>query len=204
MKGTVDHDACWVESMETGWLFLLPLGDGRGTLISVGGSAETQLDRSRLIGPQVADWQGPLSNFPAYPRILSQLCGSDELGTPWLACGTAAMAFDPLCGEGAGNAAREAILGSAAIRANAHGEPWEDLCDHYSSRLLGGFLRHLSVCRGFYATGHRGPWWERELEMIDQGMEWVRLHSANRVHRYRLSGFDLEPIGAATGSSWEA
>ena len=197
MNGAVDRDACWVESLETGWLFLLPLGDGRGTLVSVGGPAETQLDRSRLIGPHVVERQGPLSSFPAYPRILSQLCGSDPSGREWLACGTAAMAFDPLCGEGAGNAAREAILGSAVIRANARGEAWDHLCDHYSSRLLGGFLRHLSVCRGFYAGGHLGPWWNRELEMLDRGMEWVRVHSANRGHRYRLNGFDLLPTEAA-------
>ena len=145
----------------------------------------------------MAELQGTLSTFPAYPQILSQLCGRDQLGQAWLACGTAAMAFDPLCGEGAGNAAREAILAAAVIRANAHGEAWEDLCAHYSSRLLGGFLRHLSVCRGFYASGHAGPWWDRELALLDQGMEYVRAQSVNRGHLYRLNGFDLEPIEPA-------
>jgi hypothetical protein len=194
MNDAAERDACWVESMETGWLFLLPHGVGTGTLISVGGRAEAQLDRSRLIVPQVADLQGSQSAFPAYPRILSELCGIDRPRGAWLACGSAAMGFDPLCGEGAGNAAREAILGSAAIRANARGEAWEDLCDHYSSRLLGGFLRHLSVCRSFYTTGDGGPWWDRELEMLDRGIQWVRSHSAHLGHRYRLNGFDLEPI----------
>lgn len=197
MNDAAGHDACWVESMETGWLFLLPLGDGSGTLISVGGQVEVQLDRSRLIGPQVTGLQGSKSSFPAYPRILSELCGIDRPGGAWLACGSAAMGFDPLCGEGAGNAAREAILASAAIRANARGEAWDDLCDHYSSRLLGGFLRHLNVCRGFYTSGHGGPWWDQELEMLDRGIEWVRSHAALLGHRYRLNGFDLEPIHAA-------
>jgi hypothetical protein len=200
MNDSAERDACWVESMETGWLFLLPLGDRRGTLISVGGKAEGQLERSRLIGHQVADLQGSQSAFPAYPRILSELCGIDWPRGAWLACGSAAMGFDPLCGEGAGNAAREAILGSAAIRANERGEAWEDLCDHYSSRLLGGFLRHLSVCRSFYASGHGGPWWDQELEMLDRGIEWVRSHAAHLGHRYRLNGFDLEPIHAAGGT----
>jgi hypothetical protein len=200
LNNASERDACWVESMETGWLFLLPLGDGSGTLISVGGQPEDQLDRSRLIGPQVTDLRRPPSTFPAYPRVLSELCGSRGPGRSWLACGSAAMAFDPLCGEGAGNAAREAILGSAVIRANTHGEAWDDLCDHYSSRLLGGFLRHLSVCRSFYASGHAGPWWDQELEMLDRGIEWVRGHSAHHS-RYRLNGFDLEPIATATGAS---
>jgi 2-polyprenyl-6-methoxyphenol hydroxylase-like FAD-dependent oxidoreductase len=199
INDSADRDACWVESLETGWLFLLPLKDGRGTLISVGGSPQEQLERSRLIGPHVAELQGTLSMFPAYPQILSQLCGRDQLGQAWLACGTAAMAFDPLCGEGAGNAAREAILAAAVIKASARGEAWEDLCAHYASRLLGGFLRHLSVCRGFYADGHAGPWWDRELALLDQGMEYVGAQSVNWGRVYRLKGFDLEPIETASG-----
>lgn len=197
MKGTADRDACWVESVETGWLFLLPAGDGRGTLISVGGAPDMQLLHSQLIRPQVVEPRGRFSTFPAYPRILSKLGGNGGSKNAWLACGSAAMAFDPLCGEGAGNAAREAILAAAVIRANAHGEAWGDLCAHYSSRLLGGFLRHLSVCQGFYASGHIGPWWGRERAALDAGMEWVRAQSVNRGQLYRLNGFGLEPIAPA-------
>ncbi len=196
LKDSADRDACWVESLETGWLFLLPLKDGRGALISVGGTPWEQLELSRLIRPQIAELQGTLSTFPAYPQILTQLCGRDLLQNPWLACGTAAMAFDPLCGEGAGNAAREAILAAAVIRASARGEVWEDLCAHYSTRLLGGFLRHLSVCRGYYADGREGPWWDYELALLDKGMDYVRAQSVHRGHLYRLKGFDLERVEA--------
>ena len=109
--------------------------------------------------------------------------------------------FDPLCGEGAGNAAREAILGSAVIRANTHGEAWECYCVITIHRgCWASSLRHLSVCRSFYASGHAGPWWDQELEMLDRGIEWVRGHSADHS-RYRLNGFDLEPIATATGAS---
>ena len=55
------RDACWVESMETGWLFLLPLGDGSGTLISVGGQPEDQLDCSGPSALEVTDLRRPPS-----------------------------------------------------------------------------------------------------------------------------------------------
>lgn len=91
LKQNSDADACWIESLEDGWLFLAP-----GWLLSVGAPATTLLGQSRVVA------------FPAYARI------SSPLGAPgWLACGTAAMAFDPICGDGTANAIREAILSSA-------------------------------------------------------------------------------------------
>ena len=68
----------------------------------------------------------------------------------WLACGTAAMAFDPICGDGTAHAIREAILAAAVIRALANGGPADELLAHYEARLTAGFHRHLTLCRQFY------------------------------------------------------
>ena len=47
-KGS-DSAACWIESLEDGWLFLMPDAPGSGWLISVGGPLNANLDGSRMI-----------------------------------------------------------------------------------------------------------------------------------------------------------
>jgi hypothetical protein len=190
LKG--DRESCYIESLENGWLFLMP-GEG-GWLLAVGAPAECLLAASRLVAVQIGELGRRLGDFPAYPRI------SQPLGAPgWLACGTAALAFDPLCGDGTGHAIREAILASAAIRAGADGDT-ADLVTHYQSRLLAGFQRHLEICLSYYDTG-LGSWWDRELDLLREGLTWcARQLKAQPPAKYRLNGFVLEPLPYGRGS----
>jgi hypothetical protein len=185
-----DRESCWAESLEDGWLFLFPVHGASACLISVGGPAPSLIAQSRLIAAQLAAPITSAAEFPAYPRILSELCGSG-----WLACGTAAVAFDPLCGEGVANAVREAILASAVIRAAVQGSDVESLLAHYNSRLMRGFLRHLQMCQHYYSTGGTGAFWRSELQLLHLGIEWLseRLY-AHPSPRYRLVGFELVAI----------
>jgi hypothetical protein len=189
LKTGCDPDACWIESLDNGWLFLLP-GAERAWLLSVGGPAEALLARSRLISEQIVETSASRGSFPSHPRIADPLC---EPG--WLACGTAALGFDPLCGDGTGHAVREAILASAVVRAGIEGADVDALVAHYRTRLVAGFKRHLEACREFYQGGRSGPWWDQELNSLDRGLEWCgrQLDSATRF-RFRLSGFALEAI----------
>jgi hypothetical protein len=189
-------EACWVESVDQGWLFLLSTGNGRGALIAVGGTTEELLASSRLTALRVRKINGVGAEFAAYPRITSRLCGED-----WLACGTAAMSFDPLCGEGAGNAAREAILACAAVRAILAGENTREVLAEYSLRLMLGFLRHLENCKEFYARDVSGAFWSSELKLIEQGIAWTKsqLREGPRP-RFRLIGFGLERIAGEESS----
>ncbi|HTX37573.1 MAG TPA: hypothetical protein VME43_21235 [Bryobacteraceae bacterium] len=176
--------SCWVESLGNGWLFLIP-----GWLIAVGAAPDALLAASRLVAGQIRGIRGDPAEFPAYPRI------ADPLGGPgWLACGSAAMAFDPICGDGSGNAVREAILACAVIRAAARGEPPGRLLAHYRRRLMAGFLRHLELALQFYRSGDGGPWWDEEAQALQRGVGWCagELARAPAFH-YRLEGFDLLP-----------
>jgi hypothetical protein len=185
-----ERDACWVESVENGWLFLLSSGNDKGSLISVGGRTEHLLQKSRLVGSQVRELEDKFFEFPAYPRILSSLCGEG-----WLACGTAAVSFDPLCGEGAGNAVREAILASAAVQSILAGQAVEEILADYSLRLMLGFLRHLEHCRAFYRKACATAFWSSELALIERGIAWTKSQLSNAAHpRFRLVGFGLERI----------
>lgn len=185
---TPDAPTCWVESLENGWLFLVP-----GVLIAVGGAPEALLAESRLVAREILAVTGEASEFLAYPRIADPLCAPG-----WLACGSAAMAFDPICGDGTGNAVREAILAAAVIRAAARGGDVEGLLAHYRSRLIAGFHRHLELTLAFYRGGHGGAWWDEEVRALERGAAWcARELAAAPAFHYRLNGFDLEPAAGA-------
>lgn len=185
LKDGVDRASCWIESLSDGWLFLVP-----GWLLAVGAPTETLLAKSRVIAPEITQIGASSGEFPAYARIASPLCAPG-----WLACGTAAMAFDPICGDGTAHAVREAILASAVIRALAKGGPTDDLLSHYETRLTAGFQRHLVLCRQFYSTGASSPLWRDELAAIDRGIDWCRGALASHAnYRYQLRGFELEAV----------
>jgi hypothetical protein len=189
LKPGCDPEASWVESLPHGWLFMLPNGEN-GSLLSVGGGAESLLAESSLVGGQILSVAGNARSFPCHPRAAEPLCGPG-----WLACGSAALGFDPLCGDGSGYAAREAILASAVVRAAAEGSPSGGLLAHYRARLLAGFEKHLQVCAEFYRSGHSGPWWDEQKTATERGLAWCRTQlSGTGAFQYRLSGFSLERV----------
>jgi hypothetical protein len=183
---------CWAESTEDGWLFLIGNADSKGWLLSVGGDASAVLGRSRLVAGQIERLGEPGGQFPAFPRILAPLCSA---GDAWLACGTAAIGFDPICGDGTAHAVREAVLAAAVIRAVWSGASSDAVLAHYESRLTAGFQRHLENCVGFYRTGGSSPWWKAELEGAERGLAWcAERMSRFPAYRYRLNGFELEAV----------
>jgi hypothetical protein len=184
-------DSSWIESVPSGWLFLLPCGADRGWLLAVGGPAQSLITESHLVVNQLAELGRASRLFPSHPRV------TDPLGGPgWLRCGSAALGFDPLCGDGVGHAAREAILGSAVIRSVAEGGDVDSLIGHYQARLMAGFRRHLGVCSGYYRAGGRGLWWDEQVNDTLRGLDWTsqRLQTFD-APRYRLKGFALELLG---------
>jgi hypothetical protein len=187
---------CWVESAREGWLFLIAGGDGTCWLLSVGGADPA---RSRLFAEQIEDLGAPGGEFPASPRIIEPLSNTSATGQSWLACGTAALAFDPLCGDGTAHAVREAILAAAVIRATHSGAHAVEVLAHYESRLLVGFQRHLANCAAFYRTGGDGTWWRAELHSMERGLaDCAERLSRFPGFRYRLNGYELELAARAS------
>ncbi len=175
-----DDDTCWIEAVEDGWLFL-----NSGWLLAVGAAHDALLEQSSLVRNHILDVEGVLGQFPASPRIISPLGGER-----WIACGSAAMGFDPLCGDGTAHAVREAILAAAVIRASEN-EDVSKLMAHYEARLVAGFQRHLALCRQFYSTGGSGEWWKAELAAVEDGIAWCTRRLEGFEHRYRLEGLEL-------------
>ena len=185
-----DPSACWIESLERGWLFLIPNSPTTAWLLAAGEVPDALLEQSRVVSPQIHESAPAAGEFPAHPRIVSPLCASG-----WLACGTAAMAFDPICGDGTAHAVREAILAAAVVRSVAKNGPHDDVFSHYEARLMAGFQRHLVHSREFYRSGGDGPWWQSELDGIQRGIDWCdsRL-GKNFDFRYQLRGFELHAV----------
>jgi hypothetical protein len=184
-----DLSACWIESLENGWLFLIPNAPESTWLLAVGAPLDALLAGSRIIAPRVTLLDGRSGEFSSCPRILSPLCGNG-----WLACGTLAMGFDPICGDGVAHAVREAILASAVISATAAGGDAPSLLAHYEAVLTAGMRRHLALCAQFYQAGGSGPWWQTELESLEEGFRWCTSKLADATEpRYQLNGFELIP-----------
>ena len=193
LRESAETGACWIESLEAGWLFLMADGE-RGWLVSVGGPAERAMAKSNLVAAQVSSLEPSMGSFPTHPRIADPLCSDN-----WMACGTAALGFDPLCGDGTGNATREAILACAVASAALEGKAEADTAlVHYRARLQAGFERHLEVSREFYHSGGRGDWWREQVAALDRGIAWCRQERKTVTgFHYRLVGFSLEKIHSA-------
>jgi flavin-dependent dehydrogenase len=190
LNGSAEPEACWMEALPDGWLFLISGHAGMGWLLSVGGPLPEMLDRSRLVSKQVRRIGGESRRFPAWPRITSPLCGGN-----WLACGSAGLGFDPICGDGTANAVREAILTAAVICGIAGGGDPLSLLAHYEARLTAGFQKHLELCLRYYQSAYQNPWWEREADGIRRGLQWCAARlGPNPAFRYRLRGLELQPV----------
>lgn len=182
-----DASACMIESLEDGWLFLIPNAAEETWLLGVGAALPELIAKSRLIADRVDILDGPSASFDCSPSIVMPLCGER-----WAACGSAAVTFDPICGDGTAQAVREAILASAMVTGLANGGDAPTLLEHYESVLIAAMRRHLALCADFYRSGGDGAWWQRELEMLIEGHRWCteRLASAAEP-RYELKGFEL-------------
>ena len=179
---------CWIESLDAGWLFLIPTGaDGAGWLLSVGAPLDAAIAGSRHIIPRVTLDEARCETFDPAPRIAPRPVGSD-----WLACGSAAIAFDPICGDGTAQAVRGAILAAAVIGAMHDGGNAEALTGHYQAMLTAAMRRHLQLCEPFYRSGGDGRWWQQAHDALMHGHDWcTRRLSAAPAPRYVLRGYDL-------------
>lgn len=182
-----DGDACWVESMEDGWLFMIPCSTDRGWLLAVGGTCAVLLDQSRHLAPRIRMVDGQASRFDTTPRMLATMADDG-----WLACGSGAMAFDPICGDGTALAVRQAILAAAIVLAQRAGEDAGQLLGHYRAMMIAAMRRHLRLCSEFYASGGTGPWWRAQQQALVDGFAACSARlDREPPPRFALDGFRL-------------
>lgn len=106
----------------------------------------------------------------------------------WMAIGEAAVFFDPLRGDGVGNAIRGALLAHAVRVAIEGGQESEDFLVHYRERLAGVFISHLQSSVLHYSRAWNAQIWHQEIEDMRECA--LRL-AAHPVPRFRLVGHRL-------------
>lgn len=201
LRDGTDPSLCAVEAVAGGWLFLLPLG-GDGAVVQaivpqrpsdLAAALDGVLVQSRLVARLIAARGDACEAFACSPRLRR------EPARPgWLAAGDAALAFDPLCGDGTGQALRCGLLAGAVIAAIARGEPEAACLTHYRQRLRRAMRAHLNAVIAFYSMAPCHDLWEREIARARQALDPL---AADDVHpaaptRYRLERLSLVPASA--------
>lgn len=170
LSRSADRAAALVEALNQGWLFLIPTSDHAGWLLVVGAAPDAALDESRLVAGSVAETGTVTARFETAPRLADDPCAPGML-----TLGTAAIAFDPICGDGTATAVRGGILAAAVAAGVAGHDPGLDsaaLCAHYRAMMIAAMRRHLGTSWPFYARGGESAWWQAEAAALAQGHAW--------------------------------
>ncbi|MEB3283144.1 MAG: hypothetical protein VKK42_29910 [Lyngbya sp.] len=196
---TSEQNACWMETVADGWIFLAPLGEHRALLqcmVPIVREEPSQmlidlLEKSHSIKSLVDSFLGSITVFQAFPQILTSLCEPK-----WIAVGDAAISFDPISGDGTGYAIRGAILATSVI----NGITSQSLLNnqylhHYTQRLHKTFLSHLQECLKYYSAAFSSSAWKAEIKLIQDFLYGNKHGLITADHfAYRLNKLNLVPI----------
>lgn len=195
-----DNATSFIEATPGGWLFLAPVAPGRAVLQAVvpeksseiGATVRALLDHTKEIKRVVKDFEGDPFVVNCAPKKLSRMDGPN-----WLATGTAAFSYDPLCGDGTGYALRAAILAAAVLDGIDRGTTKESLISYYKLRLTYAFYTHLRSCVSLYSSASFNEIWHRDLNVTTEGLREVEQELAGMsTNHYRLNEFELLPMSA--------
>ena len=81
--------------------------------------------------------------------------------------GDAAVAFDPISGDGVGHALRGAVLAATMLQTIAGGAPVAPCLARYSEMLRRAMSHHLRICLGFYRDGAIESGWRSEVAAME-------------------------------------
>jgi len=165
------QDTSMFEALPGAWLFLAPLGGGDAVLQAVMADAEAAPPLRALVGssPRLA---AVVVDLPADPPVMPPVPSMPVLSSSpaehgRLAIGDAALAFDPLCGDGVGGALRTAALAAGVLEAIEDGGSLRPLLEHHECRLRAATVQHVTRCLAFYGelTG-----WNAEIAAMVAGL----------------------------------
>lgn len=163
--GQFDPEAMLIEATRRGWLALVPTGARSAELFAFTVERPTQqgwLERfareTRAIGRSVAAVVGPARTSEAAPRF--RWPPHRDSG---LFVGDAAIALDPMGGEGVAAALRTAHLAAALSEACAQGVSRDEILQFYSMRLARVMATHLKGLIQLYQGSPFAPAWSDEI-----------------------------------------
>jgi 2-polyprenyl-6-methoxyphenol hydroxylase-like FAD-dependent oxidoreductase len=188
-------DRALIESVPGGWLIVIPQGLGRGTLQAI--FADRPADRQAQLHALLAQSQatsalveeivGEPVGFAAMPRLAVTPCVSGSI-----AVGDAAIALDPLSGNGIGSGLRSAILATAVLEAAAEDAAPQACFDHYTQRLRQTMRSHVKSCVEFYGRAAHATGWRAEIDLMSDALH--RLPAGSDVAAFMLNDGHLERV----------
>jgi flavin-dependent dehydrogenase len=167
-----DPAACIMETVPGGWLFLLPTGTAIASLqlMAVPGDvppppaaaliAGTSAMRAAVAG--AGPWSPPLPAMPAITLPLTAPAG--------LAAGEAALAFDPIAGDGVGHALRGAVQVATTLDAIAKGADAAAALADQERLMRRVMAHHLAACLKHYDDPALGGAWADEVAAMQAGL----------------------------------
>jgi len=198
-------EGCWMETVRGGWIFLAPAEVGQGVLQAMvpawpedpESTLRRMLAEARLIRGRVGALAGPVTVLPAAPE-----CSDPLLGAGWIAVGDAAIALDPVSGDGTGHGLRGAVLAASTLDAVASGRLDRSCLGHYHARLVEALRVHLQRCLAYYSAASFSPTWQGERAAIAQALQAMAGSPGAPVQlRYALRGSQLVPLRASPRGS---
>ncbi len=193
-----DDATTTVTATATGWIFTAPHPRGglAALLVSpaVADSATGADDVAerlgeagcRLSADDIVDVGQPVPIAPALAQPLhAGAC---------LRIGDAALALDPLRGDGVGFALRGALLAQAVLAAAERGEDRERCLAHYAQRLRAVFASHLLGCASHYGAARHAAIWRHDIAAMDALARRVTDDPA--PFGFRVEGHDLVAMPA--------
>jgi len=176
--GFTSDGSTLIEAVEDGWWYTAALPDKRRVVIYMTDSDlyATAVRRNRdcwlqQLGKTTHCRSKVASYLPVstHTRILA--ANSSRLdrveNKNWLALGDAAMAFDPLSGQGVYRALNSALQASRAIKGYWNGT--DSALQDYAALIDKDFNNYLRLRKGFYMREQRWPhtpFWQRRQEEV--------------------------------------
>jgi hypothetical protein len=105
-----------------------------------------------------------------------------------ISVGNAALALDPLRGDGVGFAARGALLAQSVVAAISEGRDCGACVGHYAGRLAYVFKAHVRNCAFHYASAWNAGIWRAEMEQMSRCLGG---QAPDPASDFRLRGRDL-------------
>jgi flavin-dependent dehydrogenase len=182
-----------IDATPRGWTFTLPHPAGGIAILMVTPSAsmapatpEAAAERLTAEGFTVAaaDILSLSNPQPIAPHLAQPLATENRMRI-----GDAAMALDPLRGDGVGFALRGALLAQAVIAAVEAGGDRTQLFNHYNHRLREVFVSHLRGCSSHYRAARYAEIWRTDIVAMDCLSELIE--PAPGGYEFRLNERDL-------------
>ena len=165
-------DRCMMEAVESGWIFLLPVGNRRAILqfVSFPSSVASHLSDEllaetrtiRSVVDSIGAWSDPIA---CMPRAMLAPASAGRI-----AIGEAALSFDPISGDGVGHALRGVVLAVTILQEIADGMPIAERLNSYASTLHRAMVHHLTTCLSLYREAPYGDGWREELCAMQAGV----------------------------------